>query len=163
MREQLPTNLREYLLKKKSRKDDQPLIELGNYSEEHLSIITRLVEISSSWNPIEIYTPSPESIKRERETLFRAFRNDTPYNPHFSYTYAETLDLSSERKKLSDLFEKTLSSAAESDLDRVARVAIMAKIRDDLATCDLSEGIKTGNDRLTASALKKNTPVLMKN
>ncbi len=135
-------------------------------------IAERIEHISGSWNPVEIYTADASKREEEEKKVSEAFDRGEEYNPSFTYSYASGLNLSSARQllhqELSNLRHFGEKKAAGKTkhggrltLDRTARLfrsALYFKIKDDLATCDLVDGIKNKDDEKISVALKQKYP-----
>jgi len=116
----------------------------------------RIREISGQWNPVELYTADPESLAHERELFLAKHAAGEQYEPHFSYTVAEQMRVTESRAKLEEL-TRDLQALPISQTDRAARLArviVHAKLEDDLATCDLVDGIQQKNEALIGRALR---------
>lgn len=127
-------------------------------SQEFVVIAEQVGELTGTWNPVEIYTPDPESLKQEKEKFFEAFRQEQAYEPAFTYGYADGFDISGAKEQLPLLLQETRRTSPRNERDRLFRVALRAKIMDDLATCDLLDGIQQKNEELIASASKQKYP-----
>lgn len=139
-----------------------PLPSREQINPSLLEIVDQIPAISGSWNPVEIYTVSPKDFSREKQMVFDAYLSETTYNPKFSYPFAEKLDLSAQREQLVELLQKTreIKSQINPDdrLNQIARKVIAFKLLDDIATCDLADGIKTKNEEKIALALRRKYP-----
>lgn len=115
----------------------------------HFPEITReLRELTGSWNPVEIYTADPESITREKAAFFEATDRGETYHPSFSYSQAEKMNLEGVYERLLEMLAavKETEIPKENRIARVSRAALIAKIRDDMATCELVHGIQTRDE-----------------
>ncbi len=145
-----------------------PLPSRDQIPDELFSIVDVVKGISSTWNPVEIYTADADSIAVEQPKVFEAYDRDEEYNPVLTYSYANGMDLTTSRQALMEqlhilrCFGKESTpdkqeSAGKHTLSRVSRLfraALYFKIKDDLATCDLVDGIKEKDDRKISAALK---------
>lgn len=117
----------------------------------------QLVEISGAWNPVKIYTPNDASLKQEKARFLADFDAGEVYQPHFTYSAAEEMDVTQSRDQLLSLKRhvRSLPIDRKDRLQRIARVVLARKIDDDLATCDLVDGIKTKDESLISSAMRR--------
>lgn len=134
-----------------------PTVE--SFPPEILQVTDKIAEVSGTWNPVEIYTPNKESIGIEKSAFFRAFLGGKRYLPTFNYSYAGQLNAgmvaSHSRDQLMALGRQVYDFKPSSREERFLRIAVYNKIRDDLATCDLAEGIHAGNEPMIAQAMKR--------
>lgn len=114
---------------------------------EDISYITGL------WNPVEILTPDAENCTKEKERFFTAFLASRPYNPQFTYTYANTFDIKTARRQLLYVLENLAQWTPQSRLHAIVKKAVDYKIQDDLATCDMVEGIQNRDQNKIAQAI----------
>lgn len=174
-----------YLQKKPYlEKLDLPTVE--KVPEELLAIAENVSSISGTWNPVEIFTADNESIEREKQKVFDAYKKGEEYNPQLSYTYANSLDLAPAREKLlaqlhmvrqfepskvapkkgltKKAFKRLLFFKHDPKEDkavrtaRILKTALYFKIKDDLATCKLADGIKTNDETKIMDALQQKYP-----
>jgi hypothetical protein len=109
---------------------------------ELVEIADRIGSLTGTWNPVEIMTPT--NYRAERQTFLDKFKQGEQYNPQFIYDRAKNFPLGNSRKELLALqqrlraFEQTRQDKGE----RIARVVLDFKIKDDLATIDLVEGLQ---------------------
>jgi len=175
MSEQLAPIVANYLAKEQSiQNEGQPVAEklplptIDQMPEEIQDIAMEIAEVSGNWNPVEIYTADSESVAQEKEKVFGAFDKGEEYNPSLTYSYANSLDFSTSRQTLKELMHKLRSTGQKSKPDdkermgelslergpRLFRAALYFKLKDDLATCDLVDGIKARDEGKIATALK---------
>lgn len=145
-------------LAKRGKTELLPLPSLLEIDPKLIEIADRVAEISGSWNPVEIYTADPESIKKEKQEFLQAFKEGREYNPRFTYPYAESLELGADREALNGLLAEVRKQRKAEIANRNARVALYFKIKDDLATCDLVEGIQQKDEQKIRDALKRKYP-----
>lgn len=119
---------------------------LSDVPPETEALATELEALTGRWNPVEFYTAS--NFRAERDAFLAARANGEAYVPSFRYPRAAAFDAAGSRAKLSELRARAMGLPDASDRDRLARITLVAKIDDDLATCDLCEGMATGNDAL---------------
>jgi hypothetical protein len=117
-----------------------------------------LPAISGSWNPVEIYTAEPKSRREEQQKFLYAFHRDRVYNPKFSYDYAEEFTLGDSRERLGALLEKVRLFQPGERVEKIVRWMLFHKIKDDLATCDLVEGIQQKDEARIGQALQYKYP-----
>ena len=138
---------------------------------EVVVLMDRIAELTSGWNPVEIYTAS--NLAAEKEKFINSYlETGSASNPQFEYAVAEELDFSTAREKLSSIRREALDLAKETkrqmDGDPEAQLKYYAalltalKVNDDLATCDMVEGINSRDDKRTKDALIKKYTGLMK-
>ena len=104
-------------------------------------IATDIASITGTWNPVEILTPDGENCTEEKERFFTAFLQNRPYNPQFMYSHAGTFDTKSSRRHLFAVWERLEQWQAANRIDDLIKKSLNYKIQDDLATCDMVEGI----------------------
>lgn len=114
---------------------------------EDISYITAL------WNPVEILTPDADNCKEEKDRFFNAFLEGRPYNPQFIYSYANTFDIKTNRKQLFFVWENLEQWRAKNRLEDLIKKSLNFKIQDDLATCDMVEGIQKADQHKIAAAI----------
>ncbi len=129
------------------RREDIPL--------ELLVVAERLKRTSQTWNPVEFITPSPESIRHEQETFFAAFDRGEKYIPTFEYPAVEGNDLDVEHTKaaLSALIKEVRAYRPSTRIEKASKVALYHKLKDDLASMELFEGIRTSDEVKIKSAM----------
>lgn len=152
---------------------DIPKIE--KLPRDLVKIAETVAHISGTWNPVEIYTADEPSIATEKTKVFEAYDKDEEYNPQLTYGYAQSLNLTNQRwllerelRKLRQFGEKKKrfwqghgKKGGKMTLERgtrLFRAALYYKIKDDLATCDLVDGIKSANEEQIATALRQKYP-----
>jgi len=154
MSQETPSSEFEKFVAKEATHEKIALPELERLPQELQEAMREIPKISGTWNPVEIYTADPESIKVEKPKVIEAFRKGEEYNPKFTYSRAMELDPEQGRAQLLELQKKVRSTKAESRVDRLARVAIDRKIKDDLATTYIIEGIKGQDDTIVSKGFK---------
>lgn len=136
-------------------------------SPKFIEIAEQVAELTGTWNPVEIFTPDPENLAAEKKKFFQAFDEGVTLEPSFHYDVAEQMDVSQTRRELETLLsevsiidkgKKAPHSLPLNPQERLFRVALVAKIKDDLATCDLIEGIKQRDEARIAQAMKRKYP-----
>lgn len=164
-------------LERKPIDHELQLPTIDKLPKELVVIAEKIAHISGTWNPVEIYTADPSSIESEKKKIFNAYDNGEEYNPTLTYSYAKSLDLRDARTKLVEqlhvlrnfgIHKKSKWKFWDKDklpgkqtMDRTTRIfrsALYFKIKDDLATCDLVEGIKKGDEDKISTALKQKYP-----
>lgn len=148
---------------------------LDKLPQELVKIAENIAHISGTWNPVEIYTADKDSIESERQKVFDAYGKGEEYNPSLTYGYAQSLDLDNSRWLLQKEMEKLRQFGGKKKKfwqkhdkrggkltldrnERLFRAALYFKIKDDLATCDLVDGIKTNDEEKIMDALKQKYP-----
>lgn len=167
MVETLAPDVQNFLAKEQSIKeakkpiaDKMALPTIEGLPKPLVEISEKIADISGSWNPVEIYTADASSIDEERGKVFAALDTNTEYNPKLTYSYANTLDLTQARKELDETMHKLRQQKIDKKdrASRLFRAALYFKIKDDLATCDLVEGIKAKDEDKISVALKQKYP-----
>jgi len=129
--------------------------EQSEVSSAMIEIAESVGELTGTWNPVEIYTPSPESLKQEKEKFLEAFNRGQAHEPVFDYQVARGMDIAPQKEELAKKLAEVRAIKPRSQKDRLFRVALYTKIRDDLATCDLVDGINTKDESLIGSAMRQ--------
>ena len=182
MPENEPYAIANYIGKETSIKiDKKPIkekidIKLEKLPRDLVAIAENVARISGTWNPVEIYTPNVASQESEKKKFFEAHDKGEEYNPQFIYEYANSLDLKTSRERLLTqmhalrdfgekkkrfFWQKHDKKGGKLTLDRgtrIFRTALYFKIKDDLATCDLVDGIKSKSEEKINAALKQKYP-----
>lgn len=135
-----------------------PLPSREQIPQELLATAEALKRISGTWNPVEIYTADADSINTERQKVFESYDRSEEYNPELTYSYANSLELSEARGLIGDLLHTVRTFAPEDRISRLFRTALYFKLKDDIATCDLVDGIKTKDETKIATALRTKYP-----
>ncbi len=113
-----------------------------------------VTDVSGSWNAVEIYTPSRESLVAEKERFLAAHAAGRDYAPRFRYAVAEGMRMGAARRTLTALREAARTLPVRGNtLAKTVRTLLIAKIDDDLATCDLVDGIRLRDERRIKDAL----------
>ena len=128
--------------------------ELAEISPLMVEIAESIGELTGTWNPVEILTPDPDNLKKEKEKFFEAFDKSEDYNPVFDYSVARGMDMDQPRAVLLERLGEVQRIKPQSQKDRLFRIALYTKIRDDLATCDLVDGIKAGDEELISKSIE---------
>ncbi len=154
-------------------KVDIPRVE--NLPRQLVEIAESVARTSGTWNPVEIYTADADSIASEQQKVFDSYDQGIEYNPKFTYSTAEGMDMMMGRRRLmhqmhklrqfgekrKGIFQKRVHLGGKQSLDRSTRLfrtALYYKIKDDLATCDLVDGIKARDEEQIGHALKQKYP-----
>lgn len=120
------------------------------------AIAAELAELTGMWNPVELYTA--DNFEAEREKFLAAFRQGSDYQPVFRYGAAERFDAASARVLLEILRKRANALPKRSNRDRLVRATLLGKIDDDLATCDIAQGIATKDDALVKRGCEAKYP-----
>lgn len=131
---------------------------LHDVPPETLALAEGIEAVSGKWNPVELYTAG--NFEEERTAFLAAFAKGETYVPTFRYPRAEAFDVAGERAKLQELRARAWALPKEKDRDRLARITLLNKIDDDLATCEFIGGIQTKNDAAVARGLREKYPAL---
>lgn len=134
--------------------------ETAEVSQELVAMAEAIAKLTGTWNPVEIFTPDPTNLAQEKARFFEAFSKPgaKEYVPQFKYPVAERTEVFGARKSLNELLKFIRYYSPQSEKDRLFRVALYAKVRDDLATCDLVDGINTKSETQIQAALLKKYP-----
>lgn len=135
-----------------------PLDFRGTPLGELAGIIAELEALTSSWNPVMLYTATLESREREKTRFVAGLESGRVIEPSFDYDAVQSFDSHGSRVLLQTLHERMSAFRATTSLEELTRTAIILKIEDDLATCDIAEGIQTKNDTLTKRGLTRKYP-----
>lgn len=142
-----------------NRRSNEPIdVTTITFPAELLPITERLGQLSATWNPVEIVTASAESIKREKARVFAAYRAGQEYNPVFDYptAFRDEIDPDESRRVLEGLLQQVRGFKPQRITDeaaRIARAAVYYKLKDDLATVTLLEGIRSKNEAKIKQAM----------
>jgi len=131
---------------------------LDEMPEELRSIADELERLTGEWNAVDLYTPPGTLVESERERFLDARKRGERVEPEFTYPNAERMDHASARASLRALDERVRGFAPIDEVGRLARVALHFKIEDDLATCDVVEGIQSKDESLIKRGLGKKYP-----
>lgn len=129
---------------------------LNDLSAETIAVAEELEAVSGTWNPVEMCTPA--NAMAERNTFIDAYRRGENYVPRFRYDGANVIDVDTSRAALLSLRSRAIALPHEFERDRLARATLFAKIDDDLATCDIAEGLQKGDDRLSKRGFANKYP-----
>ncbi len=129
---------------------------LADVPAELMEIVESLEKLTGTWNPVELYTA--DNMETEKASFLDAFKRGEGYVPTFDYPDAESFEVETVRPALEALRVRAMGMSKGSDRDRLARIALVAKIDDDLSTCDIAEGMKTGNDALVKRGCQAKYP-----
>ncbi len=153
-----------------------PLPEISAYMRRHLhvekvdvprleelpgllrDITTELPGITGTWNPVEIYTADPKALRDERQKFLTAFARGRAYQPHLTYAYAESFQLGDSRKRLENMLKELRAFEPSTRAEKLVKLMLHYKLKDDIATCGLVEGLQEKDDRKTAAALQYKYP-----
>ena len=119
---------------------------LSDVPAELNEIVESLERLTGTWNPVELYTA--DNMSEQKAAFIEAYKRGEEYVPTFDYADAASFDVEAARPMLAALRSRAMDVSTNNDRDRLARIALIAKIDDDLATCDIAEGMKTGSDAL---------------
>jgi len=147
-------------MEKQASSEALSLKVLADLPKEFRDIARDIEDISGNWNAVEIFEPDGASIKSERAAFMEALDWGREYVPQFTYGKAEKMELGDSRGKLQVLMDRILAWEPQSHIERLSRVMLRAKLLDDLATCDLVEGIQKKDDALIRAAMNQKYPAL---
>lgn len=123
-------------------------------SPQLVNLLYQINSITRTWNPVEIVTPDAESFEREKKRFLKAFMQNKSYDPSFDYVYAHTLNLEHDRVKLIKLGLLLDSFEPSNAIDKFTYAIARKKIVEEIATCDLVEGIKKCNEKQIAASMR---------
>ncbi|KKU44788.1 MAG: hypothetical protein UX62_C0049G0003 [Microgenomates group bacterium GW2011_GWA2_46_7] len=139
-----------------NRENTEPIIiNPEKFPVALVEIAEVLRQLTQTLNPVEFVTASPESIKQEKSAIFEAYTRGVKYNPQFEYPSIENsnIDVASVRTQITTLLKEVRRLSITSDADRIAKVALYFKLKDDLATVMLIDGIATRDEHKIKTAL----------
>lgn len=151
-------------VEQREKKDNIQLENLEGLTFPELTpFLEEIVHLTSSWNPVEIYTAT--NAKTQKESFLKNYRETGDAdNPQFNYELADKLDFSEAKNHLLQIrreimaLAKQIKNSEASDnqktkLKYLACVLAILKVNDDLTTANMLEGIKSKNDSQTKLAL----------
>ncbi|MDB4978410.1 MAG: hypothetical protein JWM56_596 [Candidatus Peribacteria bacterium] len=145
-----------FLQRRQATRELLPVSALKEVPETLREIATEVMEISGDWNAVEFYTADADGREREEQRFMEAFDKGETYNPQFTYSYAQRTDMQSARMRLQELERRFRSASQSTHPAQWFGSALMEKIRDDLATCDMVDGLAgRAVDNLMGDALTK--------
>lgn len=163
----LSPDVENYTRKAPEIKNKIPLSEIGNLPLYFFEIAGELKEISGTWDPVTFYTAT--NAREERARFLADFKHGDAYNPNFEYANADIYNLETKREKIYELLHRVrnpelgIPNARDKGtrrLERLARAALYFKLKDDLATIDLVEGLRTRDENKIKVAMKTKYPGL---
>ncbi len=133
----------------------EKLAKLGETPPRFREITRELRELTGSWNPVEVYTADPESIIAQKAAFFEALEKGEVHNPELTYSQAESMEVDEAYEKLLTMLGEVRGTEIDKEdrTSRVARAALIAKIRDDMATCEMVRGIQRKDEALIKRAI----------
>lgn len=119
-----------------------PIAALKDVPRTLRDIATEVAAVSSGWNAVELYTPSNTATEKTR--FFEHWAEGGMYNPQFVYEGAADIRTADARACLIRLDSE--AARLMPDINKNAAAvwylqALRGKIADDLATCDMIEGL----------------------
>jgi hypothetical protein len=134
---------------------EEKLAKLGDAPPRFREITRELKELTGTWNPVEVYTADPESIATEKVAFFAALDQGEVHNPELTYSHAESMDVDEPYEKLLEMLGEVKATKIDKGdrISRVARAALIAKIKDDMATCEMVRGIQRKDEALIKRAI----------
>jgi hypothetical protein len=153
---ELSPEINRFISKRTAQTEKMSLPHKENLPPRLRETAETLPSLTGTWNPVEIYTADSKSIEEEKSHFFDAFRNGEEYNPHFTYSHANTIATDVVRPELETLLHKIRTFPVDKNNRelRIAKIALYYKIKDDLATCDLIEGITNENEAEIKNAME---------
>ncbi|MDB4978981.1 MAG: hypothetical protein JWM56_1167 [Candidatus Peribacteria bacterium] len=131
---------------------------VNDLTPELKDIMDRLTDLTSAWNPVELYTADPWSLEEEQEKFMLSLSQKEEYNPRFTYSYAEHFSLAGSRAILEELLECVRLFTPRNRTLQIAKLCLYFKMKDDLATCDLVEGLQERDEEKIGRALQYKYP-----
>jgi len=125
-----------------------------------LEIKNQLEAISSTWNPVELLTPNPISVMQEMDKFMAAFSVNMEYNPVFDYDIALSMDVDCPHIEIEKLLTEVRKYHPQNPQEKLFRVALYFKLRDDQATCLIVKGIQNHDEKLLKEAFGRKYPSL---
>ena len=145
------------LWEKGERKID--LKRIDTLPSELKNILPQLKEISGTWDPVEFFDIKDE--KAAKKKFFEDRKRGQRIEPQFEYPNVEKLELGDSRERLLALQKQVRDFDPKNNrLARLARVALDAKISDDIALCDLASAIKAKDEKAIKAAMNTLFPPL---
>ncbi len=135
-----------------------PIPQLQNLPSELREAAEILRGLTGTWNPVELYTADPKSLHGEKQKFFATFLRGHVYQPVFSYEYAESFRLGDARAQLEDLLERARAYAPYDRGAELMKLLFVDKLKDDLATCNLVEGLQAKDEAKIGTALQDKYP-----
>lgn len=119
-------------------------------------IVSRLSELTGSWNSVELYTPS--NFTYEKKKFLERYRNGEIYNPSFRYEQIEKIEVVEIRQELFKLLSDIEILKPTSRLENIVKAALHVKIQDDIATADLVDAVRNREEAKIKEAFCKKYP-----
>lgn len=141
---------------KHARKVEVP--KIGDLPTELREAAQRLPLLTGTWNPVEIYTAEPKTLQEEKQTFLEAYRRGRAYQPRLTYDMADTFDLGDARAVLETMLATVRACKTTERGMKLVKLMLHHKIRDDLATYDLVDGIQRKDEALIGNALQYKYP-----
>jgi len=156
--EKLPSAVSFYEKKEERTSEKIPLPDFGEYTKLN-EIAEEVAELTGDWDPVEIYNPG--NSKEEKEKFLDAYQKGEEYNPQFIYPRALEIYSDPSFIKTKERLYELLSTVKEdirsrrdiSKAERLYRLSLYSKLKDDIATTKIIEGIATRNDELTKEGM----------
>lgn len=142
----------------KARTTKLALPDLETMHPELLAIAEELERLTGRWNAVALYTPSGENVESERERFLEARKRGERIEPVFTYPVAERTEFEEPRAALRELDRRVRALEPGTEIERLARISLHFKIQDDVATCDVIEGIRTKDERLIKRGFERMYP-----
>ncbi len=122
------------------------LPDMERIPTEFLAVVEKLRELTSGWYVVEWFTATPNSIKREKNLSKAALLNGGHHNPSFEYNAVPQHDWQKVRKQLTDLLQEARNVKIDHHDSwlRIIKVALINKIKDDLAATEMAEAMGSG-------------------
>lgn len=133
---------------------------LKNLPQELREAREKLVELTGKWNPVEICTPAPEVINRERTIFLANFNKGVEYTPQYEYSLPEDLLNPETRRTLNELRVTIRSLKTNSPSEQLFRFILLEELKDAEAIYNLAQGMAQKNEEAIQISLATLYPKL---
>jgi len=138
--------------------DKLDLPNLENLPQGLKDVASKIIKTTATWNPVELYTPS--NVDEQKKIFLDAIHAGNVTNPVFEYSYAQRFEVGNSEEILMGLLTEVRRFKPEDRIGHLARVALYFKLKDDLATFNLAQGLKQKDDAIIAAAVRLKYPGL---
>jgi len=128
---ELTPDVANFLAKKQRVTNPIALSAVDNVSPELTLIWEQIASISGSWNPVEIYTATNQST--EKAIFLEKFIAGEVYNPRFEYASSQSSTIPEAKDEILELLHVIRQNKPTTRVDRLAKVALYFKLRDDFS------------------------------
>lgn len=140
-------------LKRSGEREHMPLPDLEQLPSALRETAEHLIKLTGRFNPVEMYTAT--NIGEEKSRFIASLETNEIVNPKFTYpqdgidTDVVRLELANLRRQVREIYQN-----AQEQATKFAALALILKIKDDMATCDMLDGITSENEEQIASAFR---------